>query len=139
MITAVDTSVLLDVFGADESFGRLSSEAIRQGLDEGILVACDVVWSEVVAAFSSDKAANNAMYTLGVQFSAVEASAASLAGHMFARYKKGGGDRRRIVPDFLIGSHAIVSADRLLTRDRGYYRQYFHDLIVWDPSLQLGR
>lgn len=32
------------------------------------------------------------------------------------------------------GVHAIEQADRLLTRDRGFYRHYFTGLTVLDPA-----
>jgi predicted nucleic acid-binding protein len=51
MITAVDTNVLLDVFTDDPTFGAGSLAALRACLAEGSLVACDVVWAELIAAF----------------------------------------------------------------------------------------
>ena len=50
------------------------------------------------------------------------------------RAKSGGGPPRRILADFLIGAHASTTADRLLARDRGFYRSYFAGLEVFDPS-----
>ena len=43
MITAVDTSVLIDIFDADAEFGPRSAEALRSSLDDGSVIACDVV------------------------------------------------------------------------------------------------
>jgi predicted nucleic acid-binding protein len=54
----------------------------------------------------------------------------SLAGVNFARYLSRGGRAGRIVADFLIGAHAVLHADRLLARDRGYLRDYFSRLTV---------
>jgi len=51
VITAVDTNVLLDVFGADPLFARASSEALRRCLEEGALAASEVVWAETATVF----------------------------------------------------------------------------------------
>ena len=40
----------------------------------------------------------------------------------------------RVIADFLVGAHAVTGSDRLLTRDRGFYRSYFERLAVLDPS-----
>jgi predicted nucleic acid-binding protein len=40
-----------------------------------------------------------------------------------------------MIADFLVGAHASLQADRLLTRDRSLYRSYFLDLAVVDPSI----
>ena len=67
MITAVDTSVLIDVFGADVRFGQSSAAALRRCLNEGAVVACAAVWAETRAAFASDEAFVQAMNALGFQ------------------------------------------------------------------------
>ena len=48
-------------------------------------------------------------------------------------YRSRGGQRERVVTDFLIGAHASSQAERLLTRDRGFYRTCFARLRVLDP------
>jgi len=134
LITAVDTSVLVDVFEADAEFGPSSARALRSCLAEGALVACDAVWAEVAAHFGKGHAASEPMAKLRVEFSPVEMLSASAAGEGWRAYRKAGGTRERLVADFLIGAHALTQADRLLTRDRGFYRRYFSDLQVLDPS-----
>jgi hypothetical protein len=135
MITAVDTSVLIDVFGADARFGAASAQALRECLNQGALVACDVVWSETRAAFPSDEAFQAALEPLGISFSPPTDKAATLAGAAWKRYRASGGKRERVIADFLIGAHAASQCDRLLTRDRGYYKRYFAGLTVVDPSI----
>ncbi len=134
MITAVDTNVLLDIFLADATFGVRSREALRMCTREGRLVACEVVWAEITAAFADETPARDALEGLGVEFSSVDATAALAAGRAFKDYRRRGGARQRVVPDFLIGAHAQAQSDRLLTRDRGFYRSYFQVLTVLDPS-----
>ena len=134
MKTAVDSSVLLDVFGADSEFGARSREALRRAYDEGALVACDVIWTEIRANFPSDESFAEAGGILGLAFDPIGPEAASLAGSLWQAKRRRGGRRRRIVADFLVGAHAQLQADRLLSRDRGFYRSYFSDLTLLDPS-----
>jgi predicted nucleic acid-binding protein len=134
MITAVDTSVLIDVFGADPRFGQASANSLRLCLNEGAIVACDVVWSESRAAFANDDAFVQAVQTLGIGFSAPTEQTAALAGATWKKYRAAGGKRDRVIADFLIGAHAAAQCDRLLTRDRGYYKKYFNGLVIVDPS-----
>ena len=86
MITAVDTSVLLDVFGADPAHLAGSQAALRRAIGEGVLVACEVVWAELRPFFARDADLVEAMTTLGVEFSAVDRQAALLAGKVWREW-----------------------------------------------------
>lgn len=138
MITAVDTSVLLDIFGPDLTFGPRSKTAVRSCITEGSLVACEAVWIEVASFFPSSEDAQDAMNRLGVGFSSTELETALAASTSWKKYRDRGGRRTRVVADFLIGAHASLHANRLLTRDRGFYRAYFSSLQIFDPSKMSG-
>ena len=134
MKTAVDASVLLDVLAADQQFGEASREALRSAYDLGALIACDIIWAEVRAHFANDDSFQGAMDMLGVVFDSVPPDAACLAGRLWRQSRKRGAPSNRIIPDFLVGAHAVHRADTLLSRDRGFYRRYFSELSVVDPS-----
>lgn len=134
MITAIDTSILLDVVSAGAVHGRRSLEAIRDATQAGQIVACDVVWAEYAAAYPSTSTASEALAAFGLTYLPMVPEAALEAGAAWRRYRSAGGPRTRLIADFLVGAHARNQTDRLLTRDRGFYRTYFADLIILDPS-----
>jgi predicted nucleic acid-binding protein len=134
VITAVDTNVLIDVLRGDPKYGPMSSHALQHCIDEGGLVVSDVVWSEMAATFQDPAAVAARLRTLGASFTATSEKSATAAGVAWRAYRLAGGPRTRVAADFMIGAHAMVQADRLLTRDRGFFRSYFADLVVVDPT-----
>ena len=136
MITGVDSNILVDVFGANPKFGQTSSEVLRRCRREGALVASDVVWAETATAFDNQEGFLDAMTRLTVAFLPMTEAAALKAAELWRQYRKRGSMRGRVAADFLIGAHALTTADRLLTRDRGFYRQYFAGLEIVDPLVR---
>jgi len=134
MLTAVDTCVLLDVFGADPHHGPASSATLNRALQEGNVVACEVVWAETRALFPSEALFIQAMQAIGIGFVPLSQEASVKTGGIWQQYREAGGKRSRVVADFMIASHASVQCDRLLTRDRGFYRDYFKGLKLLEPE-----
>jgi predicted nucleic acid-binding protein len=67
VITAVDSSIIIDVLEPDPDHGPRSREAVRRCLQEGSMVACDVVWAEVATAFGHAQAqALEALREIGI-------------------------------------------------------------------------
>lgn len=135
MRTAVDSSVLLDVLSGDEKFGEASRLALKAAYAQGPLLACDIVWAEVSATFGDDRPSSPVLSRLGLEFDPLSPAAAERAGRAWRLYRARKGSRReRVIADFFIGAHAVDSADRLLSRDRGFFRIYFPELVLVDSS-----
>ena len=134
MITAIDTNILIDILEPDPVFGRASKQALRRCLQEGSVIACEVVWAEVVTAYGNKKKqVVDILSRIGIEYSPMTLEAALEAAACWCAFRKKNKVRDRIVADFLVGGHALILSDRLLTRDRGFYRDYFKGLKVISP------
>jgi predicted nucleic acid-binding protein len=134
LITTIDTNILIDILEPDPVFGQASKQALRRCLQEGTVIACEVVWAEVVTTYSNKKnQVVDVLNRIGIEYSAITLEAALEAAACWYAFRKNSKVRDRIVADFLIGGHALILSDRLLTRDRGFYRDYFKRLKVISP------
>ena len=139
MIYALDTNVIYDILLADQEFGPSSRDFVKGISLDDSLVACDVVWAEASAGFPDKTAFTRQMAALGINFSPMPESAAIRAGEIWKKARLETAKRKEklrlaIVPDILVGAHALECADALITRDRGFMRRYFSKLKVIDPS-----
>ena len=135
----VDTSVLIDLLGDDARAGA-AEVSLRHALSHGPVVACEIVVSEVVAGLGGGSQLIDVLEEAGIAFSAMEFRSAVRAGEMHRRYKervKASGKPiavPRSIPDFLIGAHAMLQCQALITRDAGFFRDYFKGLKVIVPK-----
>ena len=134
MITAVDTSVILDILTASSDHLVASLDAFKKCREEGKLILCPIVWGELRPFFSSQDKMTATIEKMSLGFDDFGKEAAARAGELWQRYRKTKGSRLRILGDFMIGAHAQLKADRLLTRDRGFYRDYFRGLKIIEPE-----
>jgi len=135
MITALDTNVLLDILLSNDKFCDLSAGAIEGAASGGSLVVCDVVYAELCAHFPTQRRCDDFLSGNGIRVESLGRSASFLASRTWRTYRLNGGKRNRILPDFLIGAHAQIQASRLLSRDRGFYREMFPSLLLLDPGM----
>ena len=80
MITAVDTSVVLDVFLPDDKFGPRSLEWLRDAYDQGAILICDIVYAELVPAFPDRTILDRALREIGATISPIDTGIAYEAG-----------------------------------------------------------
>ena len=136
---AVDTSVLVDYIGGGPS-AEAAEDALRMALSAGPVVVCEIVVSEVVAGLGHSDVVMETLEAVGIAFSPMEMRSAVRAAEMQRRYherlRRGGGAPpvRRSVPDFLIGAHALLQCQGLITRDDAFFRDYFKGLKVIVPK-----
>jgi predicted nucleic acid-binding protein len=132
--TLVDTNVLLDLVTdnadwADWSQRRLEAAAVR-----GPVLINDVVYAELSVGFLRIEEVNAALTMARVDISPVPRAALFLAGKAFQHYRRRGGRRTGVLPDFFIGAHAAVARLPLLTRDVRRYRTYFPTVSLIAPT-----
>jgi predicted nucleic acid-binding protein len=136
---AIDSSVLIDLLGED-MLADAAELCLRDALARGPVVLCDVVVSEITAGLGHGADIMDAVEDMGMSYLPVERKAAIRAGEMQRRYKQRvrslGKDSfvQRTVPDFIVGAHALLQCSALITRDAGFFRDYFKGLKVIVPK-----
>jgi predicted nucleic acid-binding protein len=127
--TAVDSSVLVAIYKG-ESTGADWLALLQRQRQAGRLVACEVVVAETSAVFPEPREVLEFLRDLNVEYDPIKVESVVLAGTIFKAYRRKGGPREHLIPDFLIGAHATTQSNQLAAADRGYLRSYFPMLKV---------
>jgi len=154
MITAVDTNILLDILIPGAQHGDSSEKALLRSLEHGAVIICEAVYAELAAHFPSQEELDKFLAETGIRLQSSNQKVLYLAGKIWRKFIQNRTDslicpscgssqthscqscgtrfsfRQHVMADFLVGAHALVEADCLLSRDRGYFRTYFPQLKV---------
>jgi predicted nucleic acid-binding protein len=130
----VDSNVLLDIATNDARWADWSARALAECADAAALIINPIVYAEVSIGFSTIEALDGALPLASYEREALPWEAGFLAGKCFLSYRRRGGQRATLLPDFYIGAHAAIERLALLTRDVARYRTYFPKLEILGPA-----
>lgn len=154
MITAIDTNVLLDILIPGAEHSAASKALVDKHNADGRLIISEIVYAELTSQFSAGQELRAFLKDTSIRLVSSNDAALANAGNRWKQYAKTRSTRlqcpscgtrlavlcpecgksvsyrQHIISDFLIGAHALVHAELLLTRDRGFYRTYFKDLRI---------
>jgi len=137
-VILADSNVLLDVITADPQWGRWSLAALDEWSRRGPILINPVIYAELAPAYDTIESLDGAIDTVGLEFCEISRAALFLASRAFVSYRRRGGTRQRVLPDFFVGAHAAVLDIPLLTRDTHRYRAYFPTLRLVTPLPHAG-
>jgi predicted nucleic acid-binding protein len=129
----VDTNVLFDVVDQDPDWAEWSKWQLRAQRQIHELVINPIIYAELSPGFASQQKLDIQVEEIGLRFRDLPRSALYIAGVAHRHYRRSGGSRESILPDFLIGAHAAVLGCGILTRDARRYRSYFPRVEVIAP------
>ena len=129
----VDTNVLVDLLQNDPQWADWSIAQMRAQSSLHALVINPIIYAEVSLSFSTIEALDDVVGTLALELREIPRPALFLAAKAFAQYRRRGGSKLQVLPDFFIGAHAAVEGWPLLTRDARRFKTYFPTLEVFAP------
>ena len=159
MISSVDTNILLDILIPGQTFCDGSKRLLDNHISRGRLIICEVVFAELASAFPTGQELEAFLADTGIEIVRSGRNALFFAGARWAEYAKKDAKSRfscgkcghsfeiacpncsemftkrlQVMADFLIGAHALLHADCILSRDPGVYKTWFPDLRLIGPQ-----
>ena len=129
----VDSNVLIDVLEDDPQWADWSARQLHTQSLVHQLAINGIIYAELSLTFARVEDLDHAIDDLGLVVLDIPRPAYFLAGKAFVRYRRSGGNRTNVLPDFLIGAHAAITHVPLLTRDLRRYKSYFPGLELISP------
>jgi predicted nucleic acid-binding protein len=133
-LTLIDTNVLLDLITNNKEWSDWSLVQLEGAAIRGPLLINDIVYAELSVGFSRIEDLDQFLDETRINIAPTPRAALFQAAKAFSQYRKNGGYKTGVLPDFFIGAHASVENLPLLTRDSKRYRTYFSNLTLITPE-----
>lgn len=154
MSVAIDTNILFDILLPDPEYKNSSLRLLKKYSALDKLIISDIVYGELALHFDDIEKLNLFLSDTNIHLVSISREGLWLASQAWKDYlikrdrkiqctQCGNKEiskcskcgtlitfKQHILSDFLISGHALVESGKLLTRDRGFYRNYFHQLEV---------
>jgi predicted nucleic acid-binding protein len=126
-----DTNIvihLIDDFLKPDSQSELQRYAAEQRL-----IVNEIIYAEISGQYESAEAVTDLLEALRMRTVRLTLDECFRAGVAFRDYRRNGGPRTTILPDFLIGAQASVRGWSILTRDTKRFSTYFPEVELINP------
>lgn len=133
-MTLVDTNVLLDLVTNDPVWANWSIGQLETASLAGPLLINDIIYAELAVRYERIEDLDAFVDAAELINIPMPRAALFLAGKVFTDYRRSGGSRTGVLPDFMIGAQAAVQNLPILTRDVGRYRTYFPTVELISPT-----
>ncbi|MGA3082890.1 MAG: type II toxin-antitoxin system VapC family toxin [Terracidiphilus sp.] len=129
----IDANVILDVWDRDPVWHAWSRDQMRKLSVMDELAINPIIYAEISVRFATPAALDEKLDNLGAIVESIPRRAAFLAGKAYLQYRRLGGTKSNVLPDFFIGAHAAVLGCPLLTRDTRRYAANFPTVRLIAP------
>lgn len=132
-----DSNVVIDLVegaGSDaflEAIGRLGGRSD--------IFVNEIIFAEISGNYPTAQDVEDLLEGFGLHTVRLSFADCHRAGTAFRHYRRNGGLRTSILPDFLIGAQAANRGWPIVTRDRKGFATYFPEVELIDPYTDSGK
>jgi len=133
-IYLVDTCIVTDLAQPNSEWFEWSASTLSELDSQSRFVINPIIYSECSIVFDTIEELEDVFSVLDFEVLQLSREALFLAGRAFVQYRRKGGNKSNVLPDFFIGAQAAVEGYGLITRDKARFGTYFPKVRLICPD-----